>query len=398
MWQKAKNVYHLLIALVANTWFNFPGKKLTVIGITGTDGKTTTVNLIYHILHSSGYNASVISTIGAIIHGETLPLGFHVTTPSSLKLIAFLKKAVKNLHAEAQNYLVLEVTSHSLDQHRIWGIPFFIGGITNITHEHLDYHKTYDNYVKTKAKLLQRAKIAILNVDDVSFPLLKSLLKNKKIITYGIKNKAEISLRTLPLLKTKLIGEYNKYNILLAIAVCKQLGVSEEKIQDAIATFTLPIGRTEIVYDKDFTVMIDFAHTPNAFEQLLPAIRPKIKGKLIHVFGSAGLRDAKKRPLMGKASSTYADIIVLTSEDPRTENIHAIMDQIEKGIPENRKKEIQIFRVLRREDAIKKALSLATKGDFVLLTGKAHEKSMNYGNGEETWNEHDAVKQALAKK
>ncbi len=397
MWQKTKNVYHLLVAFVANTWFNFPGKKLTVIGITGTDGKTTTVNLIYHILHEAKLNVSVISTVGATIHGKTLPLGFHVTTPSSIKLIKFLKQAVDNLHAEKQNYLVLEVTSHSLDQHRVWGIPFTVGGITNVTHEHLDYHKTYKNYVKTKAKLLQRAKTAIVNVDDASFTLLKPLLENKKYVTYGIKNKADITPKTFPF-KTNLPGEYNKYNILLAAAVCKQLGVSDEKIKKAIATYSPPIGRTEIVYNKDFTVMIDFAHTPNAFEQLLPAIKPQVTGRLIHVFGSAGLRDAKKRPLMGKASGEYADIIVLTAEDPRSESVEDIMAQIESGIDEKRKKEIQIIKVPRREDAIEKAISLAKKGDFVLLTGKAHEKSMNYGHGEEPWSEHEAVKKAVENK
>ncbi|HEX8965057.1 MAG TPA: UDP-N-acetylmuramoyl-L-alanyl-D-glutamate--2,6-diaminopimelate ligase [Patescibacteria group bacterium] len=397
MWQKTKNVYHLLIALLANTWFSFPGKKLTVIGITGTDGKTTTVNLIYHILHEAGLPVSVISTVGATIHGKTLPLGFHVTTPSSIKLIKFLRQAVNSLHAEKQNYLVLEVTSHSLDQHRVWGIPFTIGGITNVTHEHLDYHKTYENYVKTKAKLLQRAKTAIVNVDDKSFALLKPLLANKKYITYGIKNKADITPKTFSF-TSSLPGEYNKYNILLAVAVCKQLGIDDAKIKNAIATYIPPLGRTEIVYNKDFTVMIDFAHTPNAFSQLLPAIKQQVKGRLIHVFGSAGLRDIQKRPLMGEASAKYADIIVLTAEDPRSENVVKIMSQIEKGIDENRKKDIQIIKVPRREKAIDAAIALAKKGDFVLLTGKAHEKSMNYGHGEEPWSEHEAVKRALENK
>src|SRR5579859_5042748 len=174
MWQKVKNIYHLGVAVAANVYYGFPGRKLTVIAVTGTDGKTTTTNLIYHILKSSGKEVSMISTVGAKIHGKSSPLGFHVTNPSPFPLQKFLKVATsKKKLNKKNNYLVLEVTSHGIDQHRIWGIPITLGLITNITHEHLDYHKNYEKYAKTKIKLLRSAKKALFNQDDESHNIIK---------------------------------------------------------------------------------------------------------------------------------------------------------------------------------------------------------------------------------
>ena len=395
MWQKTKNIYHLLVAIGATVWFGFSGRKLKIIGITGTDGKTTTVNLIFHILKTAGKRTSMISTVGANIHGQAFPLGFHVTNPASIPLQRFLKHAAADVLED--NYLVLEVTSHGLDQNRVWGIPFAIAGITNVTHEHLDYHKTYENYVKTKAKLLKSAPIAVVNKDDQSFPLVEKELgnlTNKKVITYGT-DQAEFTLKKYPYAAT-LSGNHNIYNCLLAIAICTQLGIAEKDIKKGIETFVLPQGRTEIVYEKDFTVMIDFAHTPNSFEKLLSWLRPQVKGRLIHVFGSAAKRDESKRPEMGRIAGMYDDIIVLTSEDPRNEDPQKIMDDIERGIEKTKKP--HMLRFTRREKAIQQAIALAKKGDLVILTGKAHEKSMNYGHGEEPWDEFAAVKTALQMK
>lgn len=387
MWQKAKNIYHLFVAILATVRYGFPAQQLTVIGITGTDGKTTTTSLIYHILKTAGKEASLISTVGAFIGGKTYDIGFHVTNPSSIPLQRFLKQIVSQKKT-TRPYLVLEVTSHGIDQNRVWGIPFAIAGITNVSHEHLDYHKTYGNYLRTKAKLLQRAKVAVINKDDKSYSMLAKILASKKrVITYG--KKADITPATLSF-QTSLPGEYNTYNILLAIAVCKELGVEDKAIQKGIETFQLPKGRTEIVYKKDFTVMIDFAHTPNAFAQLLPAIKPA-KGRLIHVFGSAGLRDNSKRPEMGEIAAKYADVVILTSEDPRSERVEDINTDIKSGMP----KSTMVYEIPDRQEAIHKAIALAEKGDMVVITGKAHEKSMNYGKGEESWNEFEAVKKAL---
>jgi len=389
MWQKTKNLYHLGIALISNILFRFPSRKLTVIGVTGTDGKTTTVSLIYHILHKSGFNASMVSSVGAIIGGKTYDVGFHVTTPSSFSLQRFLNKAVASGKPSKPNFMVLETTSHALDQYRVFGIKFAVGVLTNVTHEHLDYHKTYENYVKTKAKLLKMSKIAIVNRDDESYSLLN--LKSK---TYGMSQNADINPKIFPF-KTTLIGEFNKYNILAAISVCRALGVENRAIREAIESFVPPKGRGDIIFKKDFTVMIDFAHTPNSIEQILKSVRPIVKGKIIHVFGSAGLRDEAKRPIMGKNSSQYADILILTSEDPRSESVDQISKQIESGITNEK---IKVLRISDRKKAIESAIKMAKKGDFVLITGKSHEKSMNYGHGEIAWDEYLVTREALRNK
>lgn len=410
MWQKTKNIYHLAVAVLVNTYFSFPGRKLTVIGITGTDGKTTTTSLIYHILKTAGKHTSLISTVAAYIGNDTFDTGFHVTNPSAIPLQRFLKKITSLGREKEENYLVLEVTSHGIDQNRIWGIPFAIAGITNITHEHLDYHKTYESYVATKTRLLQKANIAVINKDDASFESVREKLQvnnrklPKKVITYGLEESADVNAKTMPF-KTKLLGVYNIYNCLLAIAICRELKISQEDIQRGIETFMPPLGRGEVVYEKEFTVMVDFAHTPNAFLQLLATLRPNTKGRLIHVFGSAGLRDNSKRPLMGKAAGMYDDIIILTAEDPRSEKVEDINKQIRSGISLKSHSEIIkgggdqgkiiVIEIPDRQEAINKAISMAKKGDMVVVTGKAHEKSMNLGRGEEAWDEFSAVQEAL---
>lgn len=392
MWQSTKNIYHLFVAIIANILYGFPANRLTVIGVTGTDGKTTTVNLIYHILKEAGYSVSMVSTVGAVIHGRASGIGFHVTTPSSLMLQKFLKEATLG---KGKQYLVLEVTSHALDQNRVWGIPIFIGVLTNITHEHLDYHKTYANYVKTKVKLLNKASIAIINSDDNSYTKVKYFLHhNKKVITYGAGKEAEVSLSDIKI-PSNIPQLYNKYNALAAFLTAMQVGVGKKIIEKALTTFTFPKGRTEIVYDKDITVMIDFAHTPNAFKQLLSSLKEETKGRLIHVFGSAGARDTSKRPVMGKVASTFDDIVILTSEDPRKEDPEKIISEIASGMDE--KSKVAVVKVADRKAAIEKAISLAKKGDMIVCTGKAHEESINYGNGEEPWDEFAIVTQALKK-
>jgi UDP-N-acetylmuramoyl-L-alanyl-D-glutamate--2,6-diaminopimelate ligase len=418
MWQGLKNVYHLGVAVLANIWFGFPSRRLKVIGVTGTDGKTTTTNLIYHILDAAGLKVSMITSVGALIGGRNYDIGFHVTTPSSFGLQRFIKKIVDS----GSEYLVLETTSHALDQHRVFGIKFDIGVLTNITHEHLDYHKTYENYVATKARLLKSAKIAIVNRDDESFKLLSSKFnppvggqsskfnppvggQSSKFNTYGLRDNSELNTETFPF-KTNLIGEFNKYNILAAVGVCKSIGIKDQIIRRAIASFKPPAGRGEIVFSSagsgqaDFTVMIDFAHTPNSFDQILSSIKPEVRGRIIHVFGSAGLRDRKKRPLMGNISSKYADVIILTAEDPRTEKISKINNDIFSGIKnyELRIMNKTLFTIEDRKKAIKAAINMTKNGDFVLITGKAHEKSMNYGQGEVPWDEFEVVKKAINEK
>ncbi|MCL5970598.1 MAG: UDP-N-acetylmuramoyl-L-alanyl-D-glutamate--2,6-diaminopimelate ligase [Patescibacteria group bacterium] len=413
MWQKTKNIYHLLNSVLANIFYGFPSNKLLVIGVTGTDGKTTTSAIIHHVLNSAGLNASMISSVGAVINGKNYDLEFHRTTPAAWRTQRFIKMAKD----AGSKYLVLEITSHALDQNRVWGINFEVGVLTNVTSEHLDYHKTYENYLNTKCKLLEKANIAIVNHDDVSFDKVNSKfktqkskvkVKSKSFITYGMRKDSDINPATF-LFKTNLIGDFNKYNILAAVGACRALGLEDEQIRKGIETFRAPIGREELVYKNSFSVMVDFAHTPNALNQLLSSVKPKVFGRLIHVFGSAGERDYKKRPEMGEISSKYADTIILTAEDPRSEKVEEIIEEIVSGI-ENRKKKIgngngkwtldngNLLKIMDRQEAINKAIEMAKKGDFVVVTGKGHEKSMNYGKGEVVWSEHEAVRKALALK
>lgn len=393
--QKLKNIYHLFQAVIANVFFGFPSRKLKVIGITGTDGKTTTTHLIAHILRTGGKKVSFVSSVFASIGGKVSDTGFHVTTPNSFALQNLLKQSSDN----GDEYFILETTSHSLDQNRVWGIKYEIGVITNVTHEHLDYHKTYEKYLATKLKLLKMSKMAVVNREDESFKKIKNL--KIKIKNYNLENEI--------LEKISNLTKFNKYNYSAAYAVCKELGLSDEVIIKALKTFELPKGRLDLVYDKDFKIIIDFAHTPNALLQLLPAIRKsylKKQGRLIHVFGSAGLRDFTKRPLMGQASGKYSDLVILTEEDHRTEDPVVINQEISIGLEKekfvninynqlnNTSKKSYSF-VINREKAIREAIKISKKNDVVVLTGKAHEKSLCRGKTEYPWDEYKEVEKAL---
>lgn len=387
--QAIKNFYHLLQAVVANLYYGFPSRKLKVIGVTGTDGKTTTTHLIYHILKSAGKKVSMVSSVYANIAGRTYDIGFHVTSPDVFPVQKFLRQSA----AAGDEFFILETTSHALSQNRSALIRFEAAVLTNITHEHLDWHKTYDNYVKAKLILLQKAKITLINADDRSFPLLKKLLNNK-YFTYGLKNKADYNL-DLNKKNGLNLAEFNKYNFLAAFSVCKLLKIGEDQIIRAIKTFRLPKGRLEIVSKKPFTIIIDFAHTPNAIQAVLSDVKKRYltgNHRLIHVFGSAARRDESKRPLMGAESARYSDLIILTEEDYRDENPVKICNEIAQGI---RQKNYEI--IINRQKAIERAVQLAKPGDLVILTGKSHEKSLCRGKVEYPWSEHRAVKIALKK-
>ncbi|HMS22816.1 MAG TPA: UDP-N-acetylmuramyl-tripeptide synthetase [Candidatus Levybacteria bacterium] len=389
MLQVAKNKYHLGQAILAKLKTRANLGKLTIIGITGTDGKTTTATLLYKILTKAGIKTAVVTTIGAYIGDKFYETGFHTTTPSSFALQKYLKLALQ----ENCTNVILETTSHALDQNRTWGIPFKIGILTNITHEHLDYHKTYENYLGAKAKLLKRAKKRILNMDDASYDILRKQIGDKELFGYSLHNKnAYATASDLPS-KLSIMGEFNKQNALAAIAAAKLLGVSSNVIKNAVSEFTAPDGRQEVVHDDEFRVIVDFAHTPGSFEKILPEIKKMTTGRLIHVFGAAGKRDALKRPHMGNSSSKYADIIVLTAEDPRGESVEMINTHIMAGF----QKEVDLHSIPNRRKAIEKALSLAQKGDIVLLTGKGHEKTINYDGSEIPWSDKEAVFEILDK-
>jgi len=392
--QKIKNFYHLTQAVLANIIYGFPSKKIKVVGVTGTDGKTTTTHLIYHILKSSGKKVSMISSVHADVAGEVYDTGFHITTPSSFTIQKYLKLSVNN----GDEYFILETTSHALDQNRVWGINYDIGVVTNITHEHLDYHETYNNYLQTKAKLLFNARISIINSGDGSFSSLKHLLQKgrKEFYFYKVGKLNVLLYNTINNLG---LTDYNKANYLAASTTARVLNIDIHPILAALKSFKLPKGRLETVYDKDFKVIIDFAHTPNAITQLLNSIKSSTERRIIHIFGSAGLRDITKRPLMGEASSKYSDLIILTEEDYRTEDPLKICEQIAEGInrsfkiKENIKNDqINVYTIIiDRKAAIEKAISLAQENDVVIITGKGHEKSLCRGKKEYPWDDKKAV-------
>lgn len=397
LYQLIKNQYHLFVAIVANLWYGFPSRKIKVIGVTGTDGKTTSTHLIYHILKQNDKKVSMISTIYAKIGSKIYDTGFHTTTPNSFLVQKFLRLAVDN----KDEFFVLETTSHRLEQNSLWGVVFEVGLITNITHEHLDYHKTYQKYLETKTKIILLSKRSVVNKDDKSYSLIAKAKNMKKIKTYSLKGKADFAIDYRKLYSD--ITDYNAYNYLGAHAVCEILGITSSQIQKSIKTFTLPQGRLELVHDGEFKILVDFAHTPNAILNVLQSVRKKYlsygsKGKLIHVFGSAGLRDSTKRFSMGFSSGMYSDIVILTEEDYRTEDLYKICEQISEGLLEkgfkfkannllehNDKKKYTI--ISKRDEAINKSIDLAIKNDVIIITGKGHEMSLCRGKKEYPWND-----------
>ncbi|MDP2873712.1 MAG: UDP-N-acetylmuramoyl-L-alanyl-D-glutamate--2,6-diaminopimelate ligase [bacterium] len=422
------NLYHLFSAVAANLYYGFPSRKLKIVGVTGTDGKTTTVTLIFKILQSGGKKVAMVSTVEAFIGGQSYDTGFHVTSPDPWALQKFIRRMVD----EDCEYAVLEVTSHALDQHRVWGIHFDVGVVTNVTRDHFDYHGTYENYLKAKAKLLLASGKIAINADDQSYrPLINFLQAYHRSpeLTYDLFGKAEVTLvagslkesqsEAVPTkficrvqddqleVSTWLRGQYNYANILAAIGAVKALGISDEATQAGIVNFSGVEGRWQkIELGQDFVAILDFAHTPNALEVMLKNCRaqmPKEK-KLAVVFGCAGLRDVGKRQQMGVISGRLADWVVLTAEDPRTEDVNAIIDQIAVGCEETGCRNQGLdswadrgyFRIPDRQSAIEFALTrLAKSGDWVVVTGKGHEKSMCYGTSERLWSDKEEMERAL---
>jgi UDP-N-acetylmuramoyl-L-alanyl-D-glutamate--2,6-diaminopimelate ligase len=408
MWQAAKNQYHLAIALLANIYYGFPSRKLTIIGITGTSGKSTTTHMIYEILKTAGYKVSLLSTVKAVIGGKDYDTGFHVTTPDPHNLPKYLKQAVEN----GDKYFVLEVSSHALDQNRAAFVHFDVGVLTSLAHEHLDYHKTMENYANAKFKLLHQAKYAVAPQLGISDHLKKAVHYDSlegKVTTFGIE-KGDVTQKDWQL-QLNMPGDFNMLDGLAATAATSLVGVKKEVIKKALKNFKGLLGRyEEIPTGKDFRVVIDFAHKPDAVEGVIKAARDQItgKGRVIMLFGSASERDTLKRPIMGEISGRLADITILTDEDPRREEPMKIINEIAAGCLQAGAKEKPItdwkrddkqhvfYKIPNRKEAITFAITkLAQKGDIILPCGKGHESSMNYNGKELPWSEHQAVREAL---
>ncbi len=393
-------------------------KDTRLIGITGTDGKTTSCSMVYHILKDNGFNPALISTVSAKIGDKEIDTGFHTTTPTSQELFNLFNQALK----AGCTHIVVEVTSHGLEQGRVAGIKFDTIGYTNVTNEHLDYHKTYERYLEAKSLLIREhskpSSVILLNMDDKSYDYLDGISLGRSM-EYGVDNReADIyasNIDNTDGLKFKLntktdtfnvhipiYGKYNVSNFLLACGVCMNEGVDVEDIVESIKHFMSVTGRMELIKEKPYKIFVDFAHTPNATLKALESVKEITDGRLIHVFGCAGLRDTSKRYEIGKISNQLADITILTAEDPRTENLKEINDEIERGWRDGGS-DGELIRfdyddrdVEVRRDAIKKALEVAKEGDTIIITGKAHEQSLCFGDTEFDWNDIDEVKKLIS--
>lgn len=408
--QIVKNCYHLANAILANIFYGFPSRQMTVIGITGTNGKTTTTQMISAILRAAGKKTAVASTIDFWINDAQEVNASKFTTGHSWQLQKFLRKA-KQAGCE---YAVLETSSHALHQHRIWGVHYSIAVLTNITREHLDYHKTLKRYRAAKKILFKHVQKAVINADIKNvWEFTRTVEKNEGTVSlYSTKDKeAELFAGGIQLdfHKTEFrVGEevyhlyipgiFNIENALAAIGVARMLEIPYSVIREALAGIRGVPGRMELVpNDKKLDIIIDYAVTPDAFKKLYESVLPlKIPGtKIIHVFGACGERDRGKRRILGEIAASRADIIILTNEDPYHENGERILDEVEVGVERFRKKERDYFRIYDRREAISKALALAEIGDIVLVTGKGAETSMAIGDKRIPWNERQVIEECL---
>ncbi len=413
------------LAHISAAFNEFPARKMTVIGVTGTDGKTTTCNVIYQILKNAGKQAGIISTVNAVIGDEVIDTGFHVTTPEAPDVQHYLAQMV----AAGLSHVILETTSHGLAQERVTACEFDIGVVTNITHEHLDYHGSYEGYRSAKARLFQHLanttakpqgnpRLSVLNRDDRSFAYLDNLIHTPKV-NYGFHPESNVQAEDVAYtpsgmhftaifpnnqkvaVRTHLVGKYNVSNILAAMsAAVHGLGISPEQAAAGVEQLDLIPGRMEHIHlGQDFSAIVDFAHTPNALERTLETAREMTEGRIIAVFGSAGLRDREKRRMMAEVSARMADITVLTAEDPRTESLDAILEEMAQAASEQGAMEGEnFFRVPDRGEAIRIAVNIAKPGDLVLALGKGHEQSMCFGVTEYPWDDRTAMRAALGER
>lgn len=403
-------LYHLPKAYLAARLYGNPANDLEIIGVTGTDGKTTTATLIYHILKAAGKKVALISTVDAKIGRKPVKTGFHVTSPNPFALQALLRR----MRSQKIRYVVLEVTSHGLDQFRIYPLRPKIAVLTNITHEHLDYHKTMEAYREAKLKLFRHAEHAVVNKDLPDFSIINAALPKVMFSTYSLLADSQMKPENVEYLSDKtlftlghltytlpLTGQYNLLNALAAISTALLLGISPADIKRALLSFKGIKGRLELVPNRrGLHLYVDFAHTPHALRAVLTNLRSRLKGseQLIVVFGAAGERDDSKRPLMGAVAAELADRIVLTSEDPRHEDPRVIIKEILTGVPNKQHSSVTIE--VDRSSAIDLAINqLAKRGDTVVMCGKGHEESMNLDGFTETpWSDFNAIQNALNKK
>lgn len=404
---------HLVEAVAMNVRYGFPARRMRVIGVTGTNGKTTTTFYIQRMLHEAGIKAALTSTVAYGVGDDIKTQREHITTAKA----SVLQSRLRSFANQGVEWVVVEASSHGLAQHRTWGVPFEVAVLTNITHDHLEYHGTFERYREAKRRLFRIAnkhgmKFGVVNADDPSAAVFVKTVENST--TYGIQQ-GNLRAKDIQLtstgstytavigddsyaIRTNIPGEFNVSNSLAAVAVGRQLGLTKEQIEKGIAALESVEGRMNAINEgQPFHVLVDFASTPDGFEKFFSSVRPLVKGKLIATFGSAGRRDETKRAEQGKIAGTYADVVIATEEDDRDEDGAHILRQIAEGATEAGKIEGEtLFLVPNREDAIGFALTQANSpDDMVVFLGKGHEKTIERADGEYPWNESEAVRSAL---
>jgi UDP-N-acetylmuramoyl-L-alanyl-D-glutamate--2,6-diaminopimelate ligase len=411
------------LSWLAAAFYGNPGRKMTVIGVTGTDGKTTTCNLLYQILLAADIKAGLISTVNAVIGDQVLDTGFHVTTPDAPDVQRYLARMVE----AGLTHVVLETTSHGWAQHRVDACEFDIGVVTNITHEHLDQHGSFENYRAAKARLFRslgntlpkpqgNSRLAVLNHDDNSYKYL-SRISPRTQVCYGLEKTANVWAESASFssnalhfnaigkdfkiaVDSPLVGDFNISNCLAALtAAIFGLGIDPQTAARGIAAMPGVPGRMERIEEgQPFTAIVDFAHTPNALRVAINTFRKLAPNKkVIVIFGSAGLRDREKRWMMAEVAAEMADMSVLTAEDPRTESLELILEDMAAGARSKGGKEKKTFWCIPdRRDAIRFGVRLAAKGDIVAACGKGHEQSMCFGDIEYPWDDRIAMRAALS--
>lgn len=416
---------HQLRGMLAAFIYGFPAKNLKVIGVTGTNGKTTTCNMIARILEKANYNVGMATTINFKIGPKEWVNKTKMTTVSPFALQKFLKECVK----AGCHWVILETTSHAIAQYRNYGINYDVAVLTNITHDHLDYHKTFEEYRNMKAKMFSSGhSVNIINVDDKAAKFFAEL-PSPKIITYGTDTPENGHLMKPEILGKKIMlepggslvsvvtpigqiayelqlpGKFNIYNALAATAVAVALNIHLSVCKQALESIDVMPGRMEKVdLGQSFTVLVDYAHTPDALEKIYQTLQIAKRARIISVLGSCGDRDKTKRPILGALAGRNADVVIVTNEDPYTEDPSKIIEEVAAGVPRGadpKKPKVSgenFFKILDRKKAISKAINMAYKDDIVLITGKGAEECMVWGDKKIPWSDRKIVKELLLKR
>lgn len=408
---------HRLRGRLAAHYYRFPANKMIIIGVTGTKGKTTTSHLIAQIIEEAGYTVGLLSTVMFKVGKKEWPNETNMGTLPPFQL----QKLLKEMAEAGCQYAVIETTSHSLAQERVYGIHYNVAVFTNLTHDHLDYHKDFDDYKQAKGKMFaNHPNVIVSNIDDKNGSYFWRFPADKKL-TYGIDHKAHVVAKKImhdnaatkseftlvgptgeTTIETTLPGRFNVYNILAAVSVGLGLGIGLPTIKEAVRKLKSVKGRMERIDEgQPYTVIVDYAHTPDSFEKIYETLRPATKGKIIHIFGATGDRDKTKRPIMGAIAGRNADVVIVTDEEPYTEDPEKIIAEVASGVPRGANKNHlmtqnkNFFTITDRREAIRKGLALAEKGDVVLVTGMGALTHRTVGTEHLPWADQDVVREEL---